>query len=112
MMKEAMPVVLFGYWIPRPVRGFEILKNNTDLCILMRIIRPHIVISFRRIFGCQPRALKPGMLIGSMIDDQFGDHFQPATVCFLKQTLEFFNVTIRWINAVVVGYVVAIIAQR
>src|SRR5436190_20773462 len=89
MVKKTVPVILLGHFIPRPVTGLKILENNSYILVLRRIIRPHIIVSFDGPLGSVSRCLEPLVLIRSVVDDQFGNHFKIAAMCFFQELLEF-----------------------
>src|ERR1043166_5087785 len=75
---EPMPVVSLGDGIPRPIRCFEILKDDTRFGIFFRTVAPDIQIALGRAGWRAPRSLEPLILVGGMIDHQLGDHAQAA----------------------------------
>src|SRR5688572_16372959 len=82
MVKESMPIILLRYRVPHPIGGFKILKNNPDVFILSRVVRPYVKITVRRTFWRLPGTLKPGMLVRSMVDDELCYYFQITLVGF------------------------------
>src|SRR5687768_7564388 len=57
------------------------------------------------------RALKPGMLIRSVVDNQFCDDPKPAGVSAVEERLEVVERSVDGVDRVVISDVVAIIAQ-
>src|SRR4029077_16931955 len=77
MRVEAMPIIGFRDRVPRPVRGFEVFKNDSRILVFFGRVAPHIEVFVSKIVagdaggGYSPtRLLKPRILIGSVIDDQ------------------------------------------
>src|SRR5262249_25699308 len=82
MTIKAMPIVSLGYRIPSPIRQFEILKNNTRLTVFVGIITPNIKLALAAARNRPSRSLKPWMLVGSMIEDEFRNHIETTVVSF------------------------------
>src|SRR6266540_3902222 len=66
---ETMPEILTCLLIPCPIRGFCIEKDNTRVLVFLIGVAPDVVISKGGITICA-RGLKPGMLIGCVIQHQ------------------------------------------
>ncbi len=79
---KSMPIIGFGQWIPRPVGSFEVFENNPRFFVRLLVFAPDIKVPLLASRRRPARALKPRVLIRSMIDDQLRDHAQPAPVCF------------------------------
>ncbi len=43
---EAVPVVLLGDRVPRPVRALEVLEDDAGVAPLRRIVGPHVEVAF------------------------------------------------------------------
>src|SRR5207253_9272166 len=80
MRIEAMPIVRMRNRIPRPIRRFEILEDDSRVLILFRRVAPDVIVAPRRSRFCPARLLKPWMLIAGVIDDELGDYANPAAV--------------------------------
>ncbi len=85
MSIEAMPIVGLGLRVPCPVRALAVDENDTRATILLIIVGPDIEISLARARWRQTGPLEPLMLIGGMIDDEFGDDPDTQTVRFVDQ---------------------------
>src|ERR1700750_2284234 len=72
--EKTMPVILLGHRVPGPVGCLKILENNACIFVLLRIISPDIVFALRRTLWRFACPLKPWVLIGCVINDQFSDH--------------------------------------
>ena len=57
------------------------------------------------------RRLKPGVLVGGMIDDELGDDPDSPIVCFAHEGAEVPDGAIVPVNATVIGDVVAVVLQ-
>src|SRR5687768_9730535 len=98
MVEESVPVILLRLGIPCPVRVLEILENDPDVFILIRVIAPNVKIPLRRTLGCFSRALKPWMLIGGVVDDKFCNDLEIPCMGFLQQLLELGQIAIGGVN--------------
>ena len=107
---KPVPKVLTGYWVPRPVRGFSVQKDNPRAVVLFIGVRPHVIISrFGAGFGVAG-FLEPRMLIGSMIDHQFSDDPQATRMGFLDKAFDVGQCAVVRVYPTVVGNVIAIVA--
>jgi hypothetical protein len=109
---EAMPVVRLGDRIPGPVRGLEVLEDHAGVAVALGRVAPDVEVAGAAARGRSPRALEPGVLIGRVVDDQLGDHAQPAAMRFAQERAEVLERAEVPMHAVVVGDVVAVVAQR
>ncbi len=112
VVEKAVPVVLLRHGIPGPVGSFGIRKNNPHILILVGIVSPDVVLPLGRSFGGPPRPLKPRVLVGGVVDNQFDNNFQISVVGFFDECLQLLNVAVGRIDAVIVSNVVAVVAQR
>ncbi len=110
--KEAMPVVLLGNLIPGPVRMLRVAENDAHAGIAVGRIAPHVVVAFARVPRGAPRRVEPGVLVRGVIDDQFGDDFQPPGVCLAQERPEITHRAVRGMDPLVVRDVVAIVFER
>ena len=135
---KAMPVIRFCNGIPRPVRCFEILENNSRILVFFRGVAPDIEILVGEIIivagvgdpgrrGCRPcptgvtdsgysysapRFLEPRILIGGVIDHQLRDDTQITLMCSVQKRAEIVERAEIRIHVEIIGDVVAVIAQR
>src|SRR5271156_203717 len=103
MAEEAVPVVLSGKRVPRPVRGLGVAEDDARPRVLVGGIAPDIELTVRRVARSAAGALKPRMLIGGMVDDQLGDDVQ---IEFVRGAYKSFHVaqgTVSGMDAFVVG---------
>ena len=73
MREKPVPVIGLRGLIPGPVGFFRIDEDNARTGIFVVGIGPDVEIPRRRAWLGMAGALKPGMLIRSVVDDQFGD---------------------------------------
>ena len=78
MRVEPMPVVGLGNRIPAPVGELEVLEDDPCVLVLLRRVAPDVEVAFRASGRRAPRTLKPGMLVRRVVQDQLGDHPDPA----------------------------------
>jgi hypothetical protein len=109
---EAMPVVLARDGIVRPVRRLRVDEDDARLFVFLVRVGPHVIVAMIRAGLRAARALEPRVLIGRVVDDQFGDHAQAARMRFLNEALDVAERTVIGMHAPVVGDVVAVVAAR
>ena len=108
---KAMPEVALRDRVPRPIRLFGVLENNAHALIFLIRVAPDVIVAVRRI-GVFPRRLKPGMLIGGVIQDEVGDDAHAAFVGGRGQGLEILDSANRRMDSVEVRDVVAVVFER
>ena len=89
---EAVPVIGPGVRVPGPVGGFKILEDDSRFGETLRSVAPDVEIAPATSRLGAARALKPGMLIGGMVQNQFGDDPQPAPMRLFQKALKSFSV--------------------
>ena len=112
MAVKPMPVVCVRDRIPRPVRGFEILEDDPRFFVLVCSIAPHVKVAPDAVRLRPSRSLKPGVLVGRVIDDQLGDHANPALVRGPEKCFEVGKRAIRGVHADVIRNVVSVVFER
>ncbi len=109
--EEAVPVVLLGDRVPRPVRLLGVGEDDAGVAVALVGVAPDVVVAVgRRAVG--PGRLEPGVLVGGVVHDQVGDHPQAAVVGGVEELLEVVDGAVRGVDAVEVGDVVAVVLQR
>ena len=88
MMIEAMPEVLIGDRIPRPIRRFEIFEDDPRVFVLIGKVIPDVEVSRRAPGLGAARTLKPGMLVRCVIQHQFGYDTNAAPMRFAQKYFE------------------------
>src|SRR6185437_11226531 len=88
MGKEAVPVVGLRFLAPGPVRFLGGGGNDAGDKIFLIRVAPDIPVTGARASRASLGAFEPRVLIGGMVDDQFGDDAQPAALGFLHEAAE------------------------
>ena len=112
VMEEAMPVVGLGGVVPAPVRGLGVGEDDPDPFVLAVGLAPHVEIALGRTGWRPARRLEPGMLVGSVVDDQLGHDADVAAVRLLDEAVEIRERAVARVDVLVVGDVVAVVTQR
>ncbi len=106
---KTVPVVSLGDRIPRPVGGFKILKDNPRFAVLLGGVAPDIIVAMRRADLGMAGALEPGVLIGGVIKDQFGDDTNAAAVGGAQQLFKVTQSVVDRVDGVVVGDIITVV---
>ena len=77
---KAVPIVGVGHRVPGPIGWFVVFENDPCALAFFRRVAPHVVVPPPAAGSCPARPLEPGVLVGSVVQDQFGDHAQPAVM--------------------------------
>ena len=109
---KTVPVIGLGDGIPGPIGGLEVFENNPRLLIALLAVAPDVKFARAAARLGLARALKPGMLVGSVIDDQLGDHANAAPVRLAQKDSEILQRAVIGMDAGVVGDIVTVVAQR
>ena len=109
---EAVPVVLLGDRIPRPVRGLEVLEDDPRFAVPVGIVAPHVEVAPRAAARGVARPLEPRMLVRGVVADQLGDDPQPAPVRLADELADVAQRPVVGVDAEVVGDVVAVVLER
>src|SRR5436309_5304100 len=96
-----MPVVGLRDRVPRPVGSFEIFENDSGVLVFFGRFAPDIKVLVSELFtvagivrrgrggsDSAPRLLEPRILIGRVIDYEFGDHAQIPVMCGIEKRSE------------------------
>jgi hypothetical protein len=76
--------------IPSPVGDLGIDKDDGDALVASVGIAPHVPIAAGIIAGTS-RLLKPGMLVGGVIENEFDDDADPASMGGVEDALKSSN---------------------
>ena len=109
--EEAMPEVETGFRVIGPVRDFGVDEDDARVRIAGRVIAPDVVITIGRV-RILASLLKPGMLVGGVVDDQIGDDLQPALMRRVEQRLEVHDGAVVVMDAHEIGDVVPVVLVR
>ena len=112
MVEEAVPVVGLRGVVPRPVRRLRVGEDDADALVLLLRVAPDVEVALGRSGRRAPRRLEPGMLIRRVVDDELGDDADAALVRLVDEALEVLDRAVARMDALVVGDVVAVVAQR
>src|SRR5436305_13408538 len=88
MRIKAVPVIGFRDRIPRPVRSFEIFKNDPGFIVFFGCVTPDVNLPFRRTSRRSPRLLKPRVLVGSVVDNELSNDAESALVRSAEESAE------------------------
>ena len=111
MTEESVPVIRLRDGIPGPVRDLAIDKNDGDTLVTSVGVAPYVPIAPGIVAGAL-RQLKPEVLVGGVIENEFDDDADAAGMGGVEECLEFLQRSVGWIPGSTVGDIVAIIAQR
>src|SRR5262249_46026622 len=109
MRKEAVPVIRPSKRVPRPIGFLGVAEDDARSCIGLVVITPHIPVAgigCRLALACAP---EPGMLVGSMIDDELSEHSQLSPSGLLHEAAEIRHRAEIGIDRAVVRNVVAVV---
>ncbi len=112
MREETVEIILLRDRIPCPIGRLEILKDDARFLVAVGIVTPDVEIALLRTRGGAPRALKPFVLIGSVIEHQLGHNMKPAPMRLAQERLELLQRAAVRMNLGIVGNVVAVVAHR
>src|SRR5690606_17941957 len=112
MGEEAMPVVLLGDRVPCPVGCLSIRKDDACASKFFVVVAPDVPITLRRPPRSATCSLKPGMLIGCVIDNELGDDFESAPMRLFDEMPEVIERAVIRVNVAVVRDIVPVVPQR
>ena len=110
--EEAVPVVLAGDWVERPVRLLRVGEDDPRACVLRVRVAPHVVVALGRVFRRPARPLKPRMRVRRVIDDELGEHPDVQRVRGLDELSEVVQRPVDRIDRRVIRDVVPVVAER
>jgi hypothetical protein len=87
MAEKAVPVIRLGDGIPSPVGDLGIDRDDGDALVASVGIAPHLPIAAGIVAGTSS-LLKPGMLVGGVIENQFDDDADPASMGGVEECLK------------------------
>src|SRR5439155_24202895 len=119
-----MPVVGLRDRVPRPVGSFEIFENDSGVLVFFRRFAPDIKVFVSEVVtvagivhrgrggsDSAPRLLEPRILIGRVIDYEFGDDSQIAFMGGVEKRAEIIERAEIRIYVKVIGNFVAVVAH-
>ncbi|MNZ84907.1 hypothetical protein D3C78_1036790 [compost metagenome] len=107
---ETVPEVLAGDRVPGPVGLFGVEENDAGAVVFLIVVGPHVEVPRRRSGFGLACALEPRVLVGGVVDDQFGDHPQAAFVCLGNETPGIGHGPVVTVHAAVLGDVITVVA--
>src|SRR5256885_6952392 len=88
MAEEAVPEVLLGDGVPRPVRRLEVLEDDARVAVAVRSVAPDVEVALGRSGRRAAGALEPGVHIAGVVEHQLGDDADAAPVRLLDEEAE------------------------
>ncbi len=82
---EAVQVVLAGLLVPRPVGVLLVGEDDVAGLLLGLLVAPHVEVAVGRV-AVGARGLEPRVLVGGVVDDEVGDHPDPAVAAPCART--------------------------
>ena len=110
--EEAVPVVGARDVVPRPVRRLGVGEDDPRVLVLVRRVGPHVPVALARAGRRLAGALEPLVLAGGVVHHEVGDDAQPALVGGVDERPDVVDRPVVGVDLVVVGDVVAAVAQR
>src|SRR5690606_19277072 len=107
-----MPVIGARHGIARPARFFGVAENDARAGVGLVVVGPDVVVARGAAGTGTAGALEPRVLVGRMVDDEFGDHPQSAGMCRADERACTRDGAVVRMYAPVVCDVVAIVAAR
>src|ERR1022692_980231 len=112
MREEAVPIKLAGLGVPGPVRLLGVGKDNPRALIFLVGVAPDIPVARAGVGIAALGALEPVVLIGGVIDHQFGNDTQATPLGLNDEAAKILHGSEVGIDGAIVGDVVAIVAAR
>ena len=111
VLVEPVQVVLAGFLIERPGPVLLAGEHLFQIQALGRLVDPHVPVAVPRI-AATPRRLEPWVLVGCVVDDEVDDHLDATVRGGADHLDELAEGSEPLVDAVEVGYVVAIVPVR
>ena len=105
--EEAVPVERAGFRIPGPVRFLGVGEDDPGARIFLVGVAPYIPVARARLGIAAAGPLEPVVLVGGVVDDEFGDHPQAAPFGFGDEAAKVLHGAEIGIDGAVVGDIVA-----
>ena len=110
--EKTMPVIGLGLIVPLPVGGLGVGKDDPRLLKFHDRIAPHIELALARSGRRLARGLKPGVLVGGVVDHQLGNDTDAAPMRLVHEFSKIAQRAIVGMHIPVVGDVVAVVTHR
>ena len=111
VVEEPVPEVLAAHRVPRPVRRLGVDEDDPRLFVELVGVGPHVEVAVRPV-GVGAGRLEPRVLVTGVVHDEVDDHADTAFVRLVEEVVEVLDGTGLGKDVVVVGDVVAAVAQR
>ena len=112
MGEEPMPVIGIGRMVPVPIGVLDVLEDDAGVVVFRGGVAPDIKIAPAAAGPGPPGALKPRMLVGSVVEHQFGDDPQPPAVRLAQKCFEIRQRAVPWMHRAIIGDVVTVVLER
>ena len=109
--EEAVPVVLLGHRVPRPVGALGVGEDDPRALVALVGVAPDVPVA-AGVFGAAPRLLEPGVLVAGVVHHQLGEDPDSPGMRGVDQLLEVLHRPVVGVDGVEVGNVVAVVAER
>ena len=109
---KPVPIILPRHRIQRPVGPLRIDENDPRAGVFLVVVGPHIKIAINRTALRSPGPLKPGMLVGCVVDHQFGNDADAVGMCGGDEPLHIGQCAIVGMDAPVIADVVPVVQSR
>ena len=110
--EEAVPIELLGDRIPGPIRGLGIGEDDARAAVALGRVAPDVPVAGGGSARCLAGSLEPRVRIRGVVDDELGDHTQPQAMRGFYEAAGIAQAAVERVDALVVGDVVAVVAQR
>ena len=110
--EEAMPVVLPGHRVPRPVRPLRVREDDARLRKPRVRVAPDVEGAFGRPGRRLSGALEPRVLVGCVVDDKLEQHADAPLVRGVDERPYLLEGAVAAVHAPVVGDVVPVVLER
>src|SRR3954452_3358673 len=112
MGEESMPVISASIRIPGPVRFFGVAEDDARSEIALISVAPDIPVTRVTARFAPARALKPGMLVRCMVDNELRDDAQLPPLCLHHEAAEILHRSEIGIDGAIIGDVIPVVAPR
>ena len=112
MREEAVPVVLVGLSVERPVGLLGVHEDDAGASVLRVGVAPDVVVAFGRALRGVPCPLEPGVLIRGVVDHQLCEHADVEPVGGVEEALEVVQRPVHRIDRGVIRDVVSVVSKR
>ncbi len=110
--EEPVPEELLRLRVPGPVGFLGVGEDDPGLGPLLVVVRPDVEVASGAALLRDPGLLEPRVLVAGVVDHELGDHPQAALVRLGHERLEVGHLAVGRVDRLVVGDVVAVVAQR